>query len=66
MQYGGTPKRVQLITDLTKYNEQLTEGVMGTTVPDTKFGSMGGFDDFVAVRFDNGVEMDILCGSLKY
>lgn len=66
MQIGGKSKRVTLVTDLTRYNEQLTEGVMGNTVPDIKFGSMGNFDHFVAVKFDNGVEMDILYDSLKY
>ena len=66
MQYGGKPERVKLNVDLTKYDTRCIAGEMGYTIPNGKIGMFGGFDTFVAVRFDNGAVMDIVVKSLEY
>jgi hypothetical protein len=65
-QLGGEPRKVKLIKDLTKYNIKLTIGQEGVTIPNKEFSSWGSFDDFVAVAFDNGVELDVSYTSLKF
>lgn len=65
MQIGGKPKRVQLTVDLTRYAKGLIAGSVGTTIPNVKLSMWGSNDTFVAVRFDNGVELDIAYRSLK-
>lgn len=66
MQLGGEPKRVKLKVDLTKYDSRCTVGVEGTTIPNYKCGLYGGFDHFVAVRFDSGAILDIAYNSLEF
>ena len=66
MQEGGEKRRVRLMKDLTKYNSLCTFDTMGWTVPLVHFTDWGKSDDFVAVRFDNGVEMDVAYGSLRF
>lgn len=64
-QEGGTPIRVKLITDLTKYDSKLTIGQEGFTVPNEKYSMWGDFDGFVAVNFDCDSKMDIALNSLE-
>lgn len=64
MQNGGEPLNVKLNCDLTRYNAKLTIGSKGKTMPDHCFLDCNEHDDFVAVRFDSGVEIDILWRSL--
>ena len=66
MQIGGEPERVKLKVDLTRYNEKAKEGELGWTIPGTKLTFLGSSDTFVAVRFDNGISMDILYKSLEF
>lgn len=66
MQEGGTKKRVELTRDLTKYNSNCVIGAKGYTIPDVKLSNFGNFDDFVAVKFDNGAKMDVAVSSLKF
>ncbi len=65
MQIGGVPLKVELKVDLTKYDERCSVGQIGETVPNHSFSSFGNFDDFVAVRFENGAEMDVAYSSLN-
>ena len=66
MQLGGSPKRVKLKTDLTKYDNRLTIGQKGSTIPDVKLSHWGSMDNFVAVNFDCGAKLDIALNSLEY
>jgi len=65
MQLGGNPVQVELTTDLTKYDSRCAVGQKGMTIPNHKCGLYGSFDDFVAVRFDNGAILDIAYNSLN-
>jgi hypothetical protein len=66
MQLGGSSKEVILNCDLTRYDNRLTKGQKGKTIPDFKCGIWGTQDRFVAVKFDCGATMDILISSLDY
>lgn len=66
MQHGGKPKRVKLIVDLTRYNENCIIGAEGVTVPDHAVGIFGSEDRFVAIKFDHGAVMDITYDSLQF
>jgi hypothetical protein len=65
MQYGGEPQKVKLTVDLTKYDSRCVAGSTGKTIPNVKLSEWGGYDHFVAVRFDNGASMDIAYNSLE-
>ena len=65
MQIGGTPKRIKLTEDLTRYGANLIEGAKGTTMPNAKLSIWSNEDRFVGVKFDTGEEMDILYNSLE-
>jgi len=65
-QLGGNPKRVKLKVDLTRYNNKLTAGQEGITMPNVKLSQWGSMDTFVAVNFDCGVKMDIAINSLEF
>jgi hypothetical protein len=65
MQLGGKPVQIELTKDLTKYDPICTVGQKGMTIPNHKCGLYGSFDDFVAVRFDNGAILDIAYNSLN-
>ena len=64
MQIAGSPKRVKLKVDLTKYDNKCKVGSLGYTIPDVKLSIWGSQDRFVAVRFDNGAQLDVLWNSL--
>lgn len=66
MQLGGSPKKVTLKKDLTKYDSRLTVGQEGVTIPNVKIGMWGSYDHFVAVNFDCGAKMDIAINSLDF
>lgn len=66
MQYGGEKRRVVLTKDLTKYNSLCEIGIFGWTIPMEHFTDWGKMDDFVAVRFDNGAELDVTYSSLRF
>ena len=65
MQMGGEPRRVRLTVDLTRYDARLVFGSLGRTMPSVKLSIWGSQDRFVAVRFDNGAQLDILRKSLS-
>ena len=65
MQEGGNPIRVKLVSDLTKYDQRCTIGQEGETIPNIKLSLVGGFDSFVAIKFDNGAELDVSWNSLS-
>ena len=65
MQLGGKPVQIELTKDLTKYDSRCTVGQKGMTMPNHKCGLFGGFDDFVAVTFDNGAILDIAYNSIN-
>jgi hypothetical protein len=65
MQLGGKPQSVRLKVDLTKYDNRCTVGSTGKTIPDYKVGMWGGYDDFVAVQFDNGAILDVAYSGLE-
>jgi len=65
MQLGGEPIRVKLTEDLTKYDRRCKVGELGWTIPMTKLSVWGSLDRFVAVRFDNGAELDVLWKGLE-
>jgi hypothetical protein len=64
-QIGGKPIRIKLNTDLTRYDQRLTNGQEGLTIPGKKFDCFGSLDTFVAVKFDCGAALDILWTSLE-
>jgi hypothetical protein len=66
MQLGGEPMNVKLKVDLTKYDNRCVSGSTGKTMPNYKVGLYGGFDHFVAVKFDSGAVLDIAISSLEY
>jgi hypothetical protein len=66
MQLGGSPKRVKLNVDLTRYDSRLTKGQEGITIPNTKLSMWGSQDTFVAVKFDCGATLDIVINSLEF
>jgi len=66
MQLDNTPLDVELIVDLTKYDKRCKIGEKGTTIPFHKVGTFGAFDNFVAIKFDNGAIMDVAYNSLKF
>jgi len=65
MQMGGSKQRVKLTKDLTKYGDGLIVGAKGWTIPNVKLSIWGGSDTFVAVKFDNGIRLDIAYHSLE-
>ena len=65
MQIAGEPKRVKLKVDLTKYDNKCKIGSLGYTIPDVKLSIWGSQDRFVAVKFDNGAQLDVLWNSLE-
>lgn len=65
MQIAGKPLRVKLKVDLTEYNSLCKVGSIGYTIPDIKLSIWGSQDRFVAVRFDNGAQLDVLWDSLE-
>ncbi|MEK6847900.1 MAG: hypothetical protein AABX50_02125 [Nanoarchaeota archaeon] len=65
MQIAGKPLRVKLKVDLTKYNSKCKIGSLGYTAPDVKLSIWGSQDRFVAVKFDNGAQLDVLWDSLE-
>jgi hypothetical protein len=65
MQYGGKPQKVKLKVDLTKYDSRCVAGSTGKTIPNVKLSIWGGYDRFVAVKFDNGASMDVSYNSLE-
>lgn len=66
MEQSLKPRRVKLKKDLTKYDEKLVEGSMGYTIPMVKLSVWGSLDSFCAVKFDNGVKLDIGISSLLF
>lgn len=66
MQLGGSPKKVKLKVDLTKYDSRLTVGVEGITMPNVKLSMWGEYDRFVAVDFQCGAKMDVTIDSLEF
>jgi hypothetical protein len=66
MQLGGKPKKVKLKVDLTRYDNRLTIGQKGITIPNSKIGMYGSLDTFVAVKFDCGAVLDIAINSLEF
>jgi hypothetical protein len=61
-----TKQRVELTTDLTRYDKRLTIGEKGYTIPNAAFSMWARSSDrFAAVKFDNGAENDISYGSMK-
>lgn len=65
MQIAGEPKRVRLKVDLTKYDSRCKISSLGYTMPDMKLSIWGSQDRFVAVRFDNGAQLDVLWNNLE-
>jgi hypothetical protein len=65
MQIAGNPERVKLKVDLTRYNKKCKIGELGWTMPNIKLSIWGSQDRFVAVRFDNGAELDVLWDGLE-
>lgn len=65
MQNGGKPERVRLIVNLERYGKGLIENSLGWTIPDTKLSIWGSSDRFVAVKFDNGISLDIVSKNLE-
>lgn len=65
MQIGGKSIRVKLIIDLTKYHSECIIGMLGWSIPDYKVSYFGSQDRFVAVKFDNGIILDVLWKSLE-
>ena len=65
MQIAGEPERVKLKINLERYGKGLIKGMKGWTIPNTKLSIWGDLDKFVAVKFDNGLELDILYESLE-
>ena len=65
MQIGGEPERVKLKVNLERYGKGLVERTEGWTIPSVKLSMWGSSDSFVAVRFDNGIKLDISYGSLE-
>lgn len=65
MQIGGKPRKVKLLTDLTKYDARCVIGSTGTTMPNHRVGLWGDLDTFVAVHFDNGAILDVLYKSIE-
>lgn len=67
MQHGGSPRKVKLKVDLTKYDSRCKVNEQGYTVPNAKANSgIGGLDQFVAVKFDNGAFLDVVYNSLEF
>ena len=66
MQIGGKPERVKLNTNLERYADGLLPGIEGWTIPNRQFSMWGSQDRFVAVKFDNGVQLDILYKNLDF
>jgi len=66
MQLGGNPKRVKLNVDLTEYDNRLTAGQEGITIPNIQLSMWGSMDTFVAVKFDCGVKLDIPINLLDF
>jgi len=66
MQIEGIPKRVRLKVNLERYGKGLAENALGWTIPNTKISIWGSFDRFVAVKFDNGIRIDVLYKSLEF
>lgn len=66
MQLGGKSKKVKLKVDLTKYDNRLTVGQEGMSIPNKKFSMWGSQDRFVAVKFDCGAALDVLINSLEF
>lgn len=65
MQIGGKPKRVKLKVNLEKYGKGLVMGIMGWTMPNIKLSMWGSQDRFIAVKFDNGIQLDVIYSSLE-
>lgn len=65
MQIAGKSLRVKLKVDLTKYDNRCKVGSLGYTIPDIKLSIWGSQDRFVAVKFDNGAQLDVLWNSLE-
>ena len=51
--------------DLTKYDKRCNVGSTGYTIPDIKLSMWGAQDRFIAVRFDNGAQLDVLWNNLE-
>lgn len=66
MQISGSPKKVKLKVDLTKYDNRLNVGQEGMTIPNCKLSSWGSYDTFVAVKFECGAKLDIAINSLEF
>jgi len=62
----GKPQRVKLKEDLTRYGEGLVKGIKGVTIPNVNFSIWGKTDRFVAVKFDNGLKLDVLYKHLDF
>ncbi len=60
----GYARRVKLRVDLTKYDSRCKVNEEGITLPDVKLSMYGSFDNFVAVKFDNGARLDVALNSL--
>ena len=65
MQIGGEPERVKLKENLERYGEGLIVGIKGWTIPNKELSMWGELSKFVAVKFDNGIELDVLYESLE-
>ena len=65
MQIGGEPERVKLKDNLERYGLGLIEGIKGWTIPNKKLSIWSELNKFVAVKFDNGIELDVLYESLE-
>jgi len=65
MQIAGEPERVKLKVNLERYRKGLIEGLEGWTIPNVKLSIWGSQDRFVAVKFDNGIKLDVLYASLE-
>lgn len=65
MQLGGEPKRMKLNVDLSSYHHNAKKGALCTTIPDCKLSVWGSQDRFVAVKFDDGGQLDVLWEGLE-
>lgn len=61
-----TKQRIELTTDLTRYDKRLTIGQQGVTIPGEAVSMWArGSDRFAAVAFDNGARIDVSYSSFK-
>jgi len=66
MEMSRSPRKVILNVDLTKYDPRCEKDSRGNTMPMVKLSPFGSFDHFVAVKFDNGAQLDVAINSLTF